>query len=242
MSGFRNQENSNDVTLNTSPGVDIGDVTVNNEAGASAVNIQDGGNTITVDGTVDANCTLGAETTKVIGTVNLSSTDNGVLDNIDGNTDYGVVVGGGAEATALRVTLANNSTGLVSVDDGGSTLSVDGTITANLSDTDNAVLDNIDANTGTKVINHGSNLDIDTAAEQITATDFACTHGVLITAGPANDGILYVGLTGVTAGDTAATDGLPIMAGDSAFFPVTNVNLLYAIASAVNQKVFWAAS
>lgn len=31
------------------PGVDIGDVTVNNAAGASAVNIQDGGNSITVD-------------------------------------------------------------------------------------------------------------------------------------------------------------------------------------------------
>jgi hypothetical protein len=36
----------------TQPGVDIGDVTVNNAAGAAAVNIQDGGNTITVDGTV----------------------------------------------------------------------------------------------------------------------------------------------------------------------------------------------
>jgi hypothetical protein len=34
------------------PGVDIGDVTVNNTGGASAVNIQDGGNAITVDGSV----------------------------------------------------------------------------------------------------------------------------------------------------------------------------------------------
>ena len=34
------------------PGVDIGDVTVNNAAGASAVNIQDGGNSLTVDGTI----------------------------------------------------------------------------------------------------------------------------------------------------------------------------------------------
>lgn len=33
-------------------GTDIGDVTINNASGASAVNIQDGGNTITVDGTV----------------------------------------------------------------------------------------------------------------------------------------------------------------------------------------------
>lgn len=47
-----NQENS---------GVDIGDVTINNAAGASAVNIQDGGNTITVDGTVAVS---GTTTTK----------------------------------------------------------------------------------------------------------------------------------------------------------------------------------
>jgi hypothetical protein len=38
--------------LSANDGVDIGDVTVNNAAGASAVNIQDGGNSITVDGTI----------------------------------------------------------------------------------------------------------------------------------------------------------------------------------------------
>lgn len=41
--------------LQTQPGVDIGDVTVNNANGAAAVNIQDGGNSITVDGSVTAN-------------------------------------------------------------------------------------------------------------------------------------------------------------------------------------------
>ena len=34
-------------------GTDIGDVTINNAGGASAVNIQDGGNSITVDGSVN---------------------------------------------------------------------------------------------------------------------------------------------------------------------------------------------
>lgn len=38
--------------LQTQPGVDIGDVTINNAAGASAVNIQDGGNSITIDGSL----------------------------------------------------------------------------------------------------------------------------------------------------------------------------------------------
>lgn len=37
------------VLATAQPGVDIGDVTINNAAGAAAVNIQDGGNSITVD-------------------------------------------------------------------------------------------------------------------------------------------------------------------------------------------------
>ena len=78
-------------------------------------------------------------------TANLSATDNAVLDAIDSNTDYGATTGGGAESGALRVTIANDSTGVVSVDDGGGALTVDGTVTANLSATDNAVLDTIDA-------------------------------------------------------------------------------------------------
>lgn len=59
------------VTAQANSGVDIGDVTINNSTGAAAVNIQDGGNSITVDGSVTA--TLAAETTKVIGTVNVST-------------------------------------------------------------------------------------------------------------------------------------------------------------------------
>lgn len=38
--------------LAANSGVDIGDVTINNSTGASAVNVQDGGNSLTVDGTV----------------------------------------------------------------------------------------------------------------------------------------------------------------------------------------------
>jgi hypothetical protein len=38
--------------LQTQPGVDIGDVTINNAAGASAVNVQDAGNSLTVDAPV----------------------------------------------------------------------------------------------------------------------------------------------------------------------------------------------
>jgi hypothetical protein len=48
-------------TLGSNSGVDIGDVTINNTGGASAVNIQDGGNTITVDGTVTVTDGLNVE-------------------------------------------------------------------------------------------------------------------------------------------------------------------------------------
>lgn len=53
--------------------------------------------------------------------------------------------GAGTEAAALRVTLPTDCTGVLSVDDNGGSLTVDGTVTANLSATDNAVLDTIDA-------------------------------------------------------------------------------------------------
>jgi hypothetical protein len=48
--------------LQTQPGVDIGDVTINNAAGASAVNIQDGGNSITVDNAGLANLDVALST------------------------------------------------------------------------------------------------------------------------------------------------------------------------------------
>lgn len=107
--------------------------------------IDDAGGSLTVDGTVTANAGTGTFTVDgsgvtqpVSGTVtaNLSATDNAVLDTIETNTDFGTVVGGGLEATALRVTIASDSTGTLSVDDGGSTLSVDGTVTANLGTAD----------------------------------------------------------------------------------------------------------
>lgn len=56
-----------------------------------------------------------------------------------------VPIGAGTEAAALRVTVATDSTGVLSVDDNGGALTVDGTVTANLSATDNDVLDTIDA-------------------------------------------------------------------------------------------------
>ena len=95
--------------------------------------------------------------------VALSDTDNAVLDNIQTAVELidnavsgagfnitqlggaAVPIGAGVEATSVRVTIATDSTGVVSIDDNGGSLTVDGTVTANLSATDNAVLDSIDA-------------------------------------------------------------------------------------------------
>lgn len=99
-----------------------------------AVHINDGGNSITIDGTVTANAGTGTFTVDgsgvtqpVSGTVtaNLSATDNAVLDQLEINTSYGDSVGGGTEAAALRVTIANDSTGVVSIDDNGGSITVD---------------------------------------------------------------------------------------------------------------------
>ncbi len=69
--------------------------------------------------------------------VSLATDDDAVahLATIAGDTtslDTKVVVGGGAEAGAVLVTIANDSTGLVSVDDGASSLTVDTTGTSGL--------------------------------------------------------------------------------------------------------------
>lgn len=119
-----------------------------------AVAIQDGGNTITVDGTVAVTgVSTAANQTTIIGHVDgiegLLTTidaDTGNLPTIETNTNFGTVTGGGTETGALRVTIANNSTGVVSIDDNGGAITVDGTVTANLSATDNAVLDQIELN------------------------------------------------------------------------------------------------
>ena len=98
----------------------------------------------TLDGKVTA-CDTGAVVVSS-GTITaeLSAVDNAVLDSIatsvtsiDTKTNS-LVFGGGLEASAQRVTIASDSTGI---------LTIDGTVTAELSAVDNAVLDSIVTNT-----------------------------------------------------------------------------------------------
>lgn len=92
---------------------------------AEPVSIDDNGGSITVDGTVS----LGA------GSANIGDVD--VL-TVPAPLN---VVGGGTEAAALRVTIASDSTGLLSVDDNGGSLTVDGTVIVTATDLDIRNLD-----------------------------------------------------------------------------------------------------
>lgn len=78
--------------------------------------VDDGGGSLTVDGTVTANLAAG---TNNIGDVDVLTVPAPLS-----------TTGGGTEAAALRVTIANNSTGVLSIDDNGGSLTVDGTVTA----------------------------------------------------------------------------------------------------------------
>ena len=159
------------------------------------------------------------EDVTVTGTVtaNLGTTDNAVLDAIAGSleilddwddSNYANVnidlagsdapTGGGVESGALRVTLANDSTGVISIDDGGNTITVDGTVTANLGTTDNAVLDAIAASLALldNSIASGNELQVDVVASLPAGTN---AIGKL----SANSGVDIgdVDITSIAAGD-----------------------------------------
>ena len=126
---------------------------VDNAAGASAVNIQDGGNVISVD---DAAGSL--------------TIDNSTL----------AVVGGGTEATALRVTIANDSTGVLSINDNGGSITVDGTVTVTATDLDirdlSASQDNVAISDGTDTLAVNTDGSINVVTQPSSGTAIADYH------------------------------------------------------------------
>ena len=117
-------------------GVDIGDVTINGpvgggvEAGAILVtiasnstgvlSIDDNGGTLTVDN----NGTFATQATLQAGTAAIGKlTANEGIDI--GDVTINGPLGGGVEAGALLVTIASDSTGVISIDDNGAAITVD---------------------------------------------------------------------------------------------------------------------
>jgi len=74
----------------------------------------------------DGTWNIGTVTTLTGITNDVNIADGGNSITIDNSTL--AVVGGGTEATALRVTIANDSTGVLSIDDNGGSITVDGTV------------------------------------------------------------------------------------------------------------------
>jgi len=96
--------------------------------------------------------------------------------------------GGGTEAAALRVTIANDSTGVVSVDDNGGSITVDGAITANAG---------TNLNTSALALEAGGNLA--TVAGAVKAED--AVHGT------GDSGVMALGVRKDTGAAIAGTDG-----------------------------------
>lgn len=112
-------------------------ITIQNGPGAAAVNIQDGGNSITVDDggsslTVDGSVSVtgSVEITNDVGNPIPVTVGNVVNVNLDATDDqvgiYGYVNGASGSPVPLNV----NASGVVAIQDNGGSITVDGTVTA----------------------------------------------------------------------------------------------------------------
>jgi hypothetical protein len=157
-------------------------------------------------------------------------------------TDVGI--GGGTEATALRVTLASDSTGVVSIDDNGAAITVDGTVTANLGATDTAALAAIE--TAVEILDNavsGNEMQVDIVSAPTVTVDNAGTFAVQadtelttgdLDTGAGTDTRAVVGLAGTASGGAqlipgSSTDGLLVNLGSNNDVTVSGV------ATAANQ-------
>lgn len=136
---------------------------------------------------------------------------------VDGTLDSttAIAAGGGVEAGALRVTVASDSTGVLSVDDNGGSLTVDGTVTANAGTGSFTVAQATAGNLNATVVGSGNFTVVQSTAGNLNAT---VTGTVTANAGTgsftvaqATAGNLNATVTGFATSTTAAfvkiTDG-----------------------------------
>lgn len=86
---------------------------------------------------------------------------------------------------------------------------------------------------------HGRTSSIGTSATALTSNSTHAAKGVQIKAASANTGVLYIGNSDVTADSADATDGFPLLSGDSLFLPINDPRKIFVVASAANQKAFY---
>ncbi len=192
--------------LGSNSGVDIGDVTVNNATGTNAVNVQDGGNSLTIDGTVVIG--TGGNVIGVLGT-GTNQIGHVVLDT--GGSVIGVL-GTGANVVGALAT-GGNVIGVLGT--GGNTVGVLGTGTNAIG---HVVLD-----TGSQVIGKVAHavtsltdgiFTVTTAyvREQLSTVSVACEY-IIISPLTTNTGVVVVGGTTVVATATQR-QGIPLVSGD----------------------------
>ena len=86
-------------------------------------------------------------------------------------------------------------------------------------------------------IQTGRKSGIGLTALQLLNSSVPLTRGATVKAAYRNTAYLSVGASTVTHDTSDSTDGIELGPGDSHFFPVDNINKLYAIASATGQEV-----
>lgn len=101
------------VLATAQPGVDIGDVTINNAAGAAAVNIQDGGNSITVDGTVAATQSGTWNINDISGTISLPTGASTSALQTTGNTSLASILANQTNSTQFTKLTDGSDTALI---------------------------------------------------------------------------------------------------------------------------------
>lgn len=127
---------SGNVNANITGSISNTDFEINNGGGAAAVNIQDGGNSITVDGTVTVDAGVGDFTVvqsdeTLLKTTVFQTNANSLVTQAE-LYQQGTAVGAG---NPIEVTLANTSTNTnaIIVDGSGFTQPINGTVTADVS-------------------------------------------------------------------------------------------------------------
>ncbi len=149
----------------------------------------------------------------VVATDEIAGADYQKMKLVDGTADSttAVAAGGGVEANALRVTVASDSSGVLSVDDNGGSLTVDGTVTVQ------------DGGGAISVDDNGSTLSIDDGGGSITVDGTVAVSGSVDTelttadldTGAGTDTRAVIGLVGAKSGGAAlipgdATKGLAV--------------------------------
>lgn len=175
---------------------------------------------------------LRATPVSVSGTVTATPTGTQNVD-VTANT-IGLATAANQQTDALTDTELRATPVVVDLGANNDVTVTSGTVTANLSSTDNAVLDNIDANTApTTGLNTGRKV-VTTAGTAVALASSTTCKWVAITAETDNTSTIVIGDSGVIA-SLSTREGVPLGAGDSIVIPIDNLADVY-IDSLVNGE------